>query len=226
MGDIFENIKEIRKRIEASALSSGRDPSAIKLVAVTKGVDPIRIREAISAGAKYLGENYVQEARGKISDIGHNVEWHFIGHLQTNKVKYIFDLFQMIQSVDSLHLAKEIDRRAHKAGKRMRILVQVNTSGESSKFGIEQEEAINIVEELSKFDGISLEGLMTMAPYSDDPEASRPYFRNLRMIRDQLLERGIYINELSMGMSQDFEVAIQEGATMVRIGTAIFGPRL
>jgi len=229
MGEISQNLANVRKRIEAAAISAGRDPLDVKLITVTKTVDFRRIREAKAAGATCFGENYVQEARQKIEEIGRDVEWHLIGHLQRNKVKYIFNLFDMIHSVEGIRLAEEIDRRANSIGTQIKVLIQVNISGEESKFGITEKESVDLVRAASRLEGIRIEGLMTMPPFFDDPEKSRPYFQQLRRLRDRIKEEGyenVRMEELSMGMTSDFEAAIQEGATMVRVGTAIFGPRL
>jgi pyridoxal phosphate enzyme (YggS family) len=230
MAEIAQNLKNVQGRIEEAAKSAGRDPLEVRLISVTKTVDAGRIREAIAAGASCFGENYVQEAREKIEDIGRDcAQWHFIGHLQRNKVKYIFGLFDMIHSVESIRLAEEIDRRANRVGEALKVLIEVNVSGEESKFGIDEKEAIDLIRAASKLEGIRIEGLMTMPPYFDDPEKSRPYFKQLRRLRDRISEEGfenVRMTELSMGMTADFEAAIQEGATMVRVGTAIFGPRL
>ncbi len=225
---ISENLSIVTDRISASARRAGRDPAAVRLVAVSKTVEPARVVEAIKAGIKILGENYVQEAQKKIEVLGHPVEWHFIGHLQTNKAKYAARLFDMIHSVDSAPLAEELNRRALKEGRVISILLQVSLSGEETKFGAEQEEIFRIAEKCSGLEGIAVKGLMTMPPFFDDPEEARPYFAALRKLRDRLAQEKverISMEELSMGMSNDFEAAIEEGATLVRVGTAIFGSR-
>ncbi len=214
--------------MEQAARRAGRDPGEIKLIAVSKTVEIARIREAIEAGVTILGENYVQEAREKIEEIGHGIQWHMIGHLQSNKAKYAVTLFDYIHSLDGIALAREIDRRAAQKGKRMRALVEVNLSGETSKFGVGSEAVMELIHQVSPLEHISIEGLMTMPPYFDEPEKARPYFTRLRELRDRIQEEGIEgvrMDELSMGMSGDFEAAIEEGATMVRVGTAIFGER-
>jgi pyridoxal phosphate enzyme (YggS family) len=198
------------------------------LVTVSKTVESARVREAIEAGVTILGENYVQEAREKIEEIGHGVQWHMIGHLQKNKAKHTVTLFDYIHSLDGISLAQEIDRRAAQKGIRVRALVEVNLSGEASKFGIGSEAVKELVRHVALLKHISIEGLMTMPPYFDEPEKARPYFIRLRELRDRIREEGIEgvrMDELSMGMSGDFEAAIEEGATMVRVGTAIFGER-
>jgi pyridoxal phosphate enzyme (YggS family) len=197
-------------------------------VAVSKTVLAERVCQAIEAGVKILGENYVQEAQKKIEVLGHNVAWHFIGHLQTNKAKVAVRLFDLIHSVDSLNLAQELNRQAQDQGKVLPVLLQVNLSGETQKFGAQEREIFQVAEKLSGMEGLLVKGLMTMPPYFEDPEASRPYYVELRKLSERLAQQKlarILIEELSMGMSNDFEVAVEEGATLVRVGTAIFGPR-
>ncbi len=226
--EIENNLERIRERMERAAGRAGRSPSDIKLVAVSKMVGVDAIREAIASGVTIFGESYIQEARLKVPEIAGTVRWDFIGHLQRNKVRHAVGLFEMIHSADSLALAQEMDRTAMQSGKRVRVLVEVNLSGEKAKSGIDSAGAGDLVREMASLTHLSLEGLMTMPPYSDDPENSRPYFRALRNLRDSLNEEsggGLALKELSMGMSSDFEVAIEEGATLVRIGTAIFGER-
>ncbi len=225
MAEIKENLHAVMDRIGKAALRSGRDPDEIKLVAVTKTVGVDRIREAIDAGASILGENYVQEAGDKIEEIGRPVRWHFIGHLQTNKAKYAVRLFEMIHSLESIDLAEELNSRAERVKSSIRVLIEVNLSGEESKFGIEESGVAGLAEKILRLKRLSLEGLMTMPPYFDDPEMSRPYYTALREMKERLVKGGVPLKELSMGMSNDFEIAIEEGATYVRIGTAIFGPR-
>lgn len=228
MLDIDHNLKRVREKMAKAASRVGRNPRDVELVAVSKTVDVGRIKQAIDAGATILGENYIQEARKKIEEIGQGVRWDFIGHLQSNKVKHAVDLFELIHSVDRLSLAQEIHRAAEKKRKKVRILVQVNISGEEAKSGIDPGGVISLVREIAFLPNLSLEGLMTMPPYFDDPEDARPYFLSLRELRDKILREGIegiILKELSMGMSGDFEVAIEEGSTLVRVGTAIFGER-
>jgi len=226
---IQSRLKRVKDRVTAAALACGRDPKAVNLVAVSKTVPADRVLAAINAGVTDLGENYVQEAREKIEALGREtVSWHFIGHLQSNKAKYAVKLFDLIHSVDSLKLAKELDRRARAVGKAQKVLVQVNISGEATKSGIETEQAVALVRQMARLDNLAICGLMTMPPYFNSPEKARPYFRALRDLRDLILTEAIpnvSMAELSMGMSGDFEAAIQEGATLVRIGTAIFGER-
>jgi hypothetical protein len=236
MATIKENLLKVMVRIEEAARRARRDPGAIKLVAVSKTVEPARIKEAIEAGISILGENYVQEARKKIEEIGRPVctgrfgegklaAWHFIGHLQSNKAKSALHLFDMIHSVDNLSLAKELNRRAEEDNRTVRILIEVNLSQEATKFGTDEEKLFELAQAMLQLNHLSLEGLMTMPPYFDDPERGRPYYMNLRELREKMVREGIPIKELSMGMSNDFEIAIEEGATYIRVGTAIFGPR-
>jgi len=226
--DIIVNIKIIRQRIAAAAARCNRSPDSVKLLAVTKTVAPHIVEQAIKAGIMACGENYVQEARDKIALIKEKVQWHMIGHLQTNKAKYVVNLFDYIHSIDRLDLAREIDRRAGLIGRKINILMEVNISGEQSKSGIEASEAIELIKNVSALENLNVQGLMTMAPYSDNPENSRPYFAALKDLQQKIIQEGIagiQMNELSMGMTDDFEIAIEEGATIVRIGRAIFGER-
>ncbi len=213
------------ERIDKAARRVGRDPKEIRLVAVSKTVETARIQDAIEAGVSILGENYVQEAQKKIEAIGRPVAWHFIGHLQSNKAKYAVRLFDMIHSLDSFPLAEEINRRAEKEGCSIKVMIEVNLSGEPTKFGMEEVRVLGLVKRILDLDHLSLEGLMTMPPYFDSPEMSRPYYIQLRELKEKIIKEGILMKELSMGMSNDFEIAIEEGATYVRVGTAIFGPR-
>jgi len=200
-------------------------PREINLVAVSKTVEPGRIQEAVEAGASILGENYVQEAQKKIEAMGRPAAWHFIGHLQSNKAKVAVQLFDMIHSLDSIHLAEELNRRAGQAGRHLKVLIEVNLAREASKFGTDEEKLFTLVKRAQELDHLSVEGLMTMPPYFDSPEESRPYFIELRAWKERMEREGIPMKGLSMGMSNDFEVAIEEGATYVRVGTAIFGAR-
>jgi hypothetical protein len=225
MSTIKENLLRVTERIERAARRVGRDPSEIKLVAVSKTVEASRIQEAIEAGVSILGENYVQEAQKKIEAIGHSVAWHFIGHLQTNKAKYAIRLFEMIHSLDSFPLAEELNRRAEQVGQVAKVMIEVNISGEATKFGTDEEKVFSIARGILNLRHLSLEGLMTMPPYFDSPEMSRPYYIKLRELKEKMIREGIPLKELSMGMSNDFEIAIEEGAIYVRVGTAIFGER-
>ena len=225
---IADNLKIIMDRIAVAARRAGRDPSSVKLVTVTKTVSTEQIREAIAAGAVVLGENRVQEAKEKIEALGPIASWHLIGRLQTNKAKYAVRLFSLIHSVDTMDLAREIDKQAAKSGKVQDLLIEVNIAGEASKSGVPVVEAVDLVRAAAKFKHISVKGLMAMPPYSEDPEDSRQYFKRLRELSGSIASEnipGVSMHELSMGMSGDFEVAVEEGATMGRVGTAIFGTR-
>jgi pyridoxal phosphate enzyme (YggS family) len=201
----------------------------VRLVAAAKTVEAARVRAAIAAGVRIIGENYLQEARQKIGQLGHaTVEWHFIGTLQRNKVRYVFDLFDMLHAVDRLELAEELYRRGARLGRPMPVLLEVNVGGEMSKSGFRPEVLLKEVETLAAYTHLQVRGLMTIPPPTVTPDAARPFYRTLRELRDLLVRKGIEgleFAELSMGMTADFEVAIEEGATLVRVGTAIFGPR-
>ncbi len=224
-----EKLEQVKDRIRKTALNSGRDPESIRLVVVSKTVTAARIEEAIKAGVSILGENYVQEAREKINQLSsHPVSWHFIGHLQSNKAKYAVKLFDLIHSVDSLKLARELDKQAKKIDKIQSVLIQVNVADDSTKSGVSAENAYRLIEEISALKNLAVKGLMTMPPYFYAPEKVRPYFKSLRDLRDHIKNKrlaNVALDELSMGMTGDFEVAIEEGATLIRVGTAIFGER-
>jgi hypothetical protein len=225
---VRDNIALVREEIARAAAKAGRSPAEVRLLAVTKTVDDDRIREAIAAGVDLVGENYVQEARRKIDLLGRSLPWHFIGHLQTNKAKYAVRLFDLIHSVDRVELARELDRRAAVAGVTLGILVEVNVSGEATKSGVPATQAISLVRTLAELPGLSVRGLMTMPPWFDDPEEARPYFAALRRLAEEIRRERIEevcMEELSMGMTNDYPVAVEEGATIVRIGRAIFGER-
>jgi len=222
---IRERLAAVRRRIEAAAGRSGRAAASVTLVAVSKTMPVEAIREAVAAGVTILGENRVQEARDKIEALAGAVEWHLIGHLQTNKAKLAVGLFDRIHSLDSIRLAHELERHAGEAGRRVRCLVQVNVGGEEQKNGASESEVRPLLEAASRLPHILVEGLMAIPPFLSDSEAVRPFFRRLRVLRDELARDGFPLPDLSMGMTQDFEVAIEEGATLVRVGTAIFGPR-
>ncbi len=225
---IADNFKTIMNRVTAAAKRVGRDPGAIRLIVVTKTVDLERIREAVNAGALVLGENRVQEARDKIEQLGTIARWHLIGRLQSNKAKYAVKLFDMIHSVDSIELAREIDKQAARIGKIQDVLIEVSIAGEEAKAGAAIEGVRDLVKEAATLNNISIKGLMTIPPFLDDPEETRPYFRKLRELAASIERESIpnvFMRELSMGMSGDFEVAVEEGATMVRVGSAIFGER-
>ena len=222
---IRERLGRVWDRIEAAAVRSGRPVSAVTLVAVSKTMPAEVVREAVAAGVRILGENRVQEAREKIALVPGVAEWHLIGHLQTNKAKLAVALFSRIHSLDSIRLARELERYAEEAGKDLRCLVEVNLGGEAQKSGEAEGEIRALLAEASRFSHLAIDGLMIVPPFLSDPEAVRPFFRRLRLLRDQLVREGFPLTELSMGMSQDFEAAIEEGATLVRIGTALFGSR-
>lgn len=225
---IRKNIAMVRERIEKAARLAGRDPKEITILAATKSVDTKKIQEAVKAGITTFGENYVQEAAKKIKDLQgskKDIHWHFIGHLQKNKAKDALQFFDTIESVDSIELAKELNKRAEK---KLCVLIQVNLSKEKTKGGVTEHEALGLSRELAKLENISLKGLMTIPPFFENPEMSRPYFTELRRLAEKIRREAIpnvIMKELSMGMSHDFEVAIEEGATIIRIGTAIFGER-
>lgn len=228
VSSVKENIRAVREHIRNAALRAGRNPADIKLMGVTKTVDDDRIIEAIEAGIDIIGENYVQEGKRKIEKMGKSVEWHMIGHLQTNKAKYVVRIFDMVHSVDRLKLATEINRRSAAQGVTTRILIEVNVSGEESKSGIPRDRAVDLVRDVAVLDNLSIQGLMTMPPWFDDPEDARPYFVALRELRDRIARENIpnvAMNELSMGMSGDYKVAVEEGATIIRVGRFIFGER-
>ena len=228
MAGIKENIEHIRSRIENVVEKSGRGTDEVKLVVVTKTVEPERIKEAISWGIDIIGENRVQEAEEKFCQITEKVEKHLVGHLQTNKAKKAVELFDLIQSVDSVRVAEEISKRAIEKQKIMDVLVEVNTSSEKTKFGIEPNQALWLIETISKFEGIKIKGLMTIGLFSDNPEDTRPCFKKLKTLFEEIKSANIpnvEMRYLSMGMTSDFEVAIEEGSNMVRVGTGIFGPR-
>jgi len=226
--DFRKRLENVKDRINKAALKCSRNPESIHLVAVSKTIPTNRVREAIEAGVTTLGENYVQEARNKFNVLGtYPVSWHFIGHLQSNKAKYAVRLFDLIHSVDTVKLARELNKQAKKVNKIQNVLIQINISKESSKSGSGIENAANLIKDIVLFKNLSVNGLMAMPPFFNNPEKARPYFIALRNLRDQIQKAltGVVLNELSMGMTGDFEVAIEEGATLVRIGTAIFGER-
>lgn len=225
---IAERIAHIQLRINAAAETAGRDTSSLRLVAVSKTRPATDVVEAFAAGQTVFGENYVQEFTAKSVEVKEPVEWHFIGHLQSNKVKYIAGLVTLIHSVDRLSLAQEISRQWGRLGRCCDILLQVNISGEPSKSGTTETEALQLVRAMALLPHIRVRGLMTMPPFFDDPEAARPFFAALRALSQTIAAEnipGVVMEELSMGMSGDFEAAIQEGATLVRVGTSIFGQR-
>ena len=227
---LLNNIKNVYRKIAYASLRAERDPYDVKLVAVTKTVGFEKIKEAIDLGLRAFGENRVQEAQEKISactlEVKDSViEWHMVGHLQKNKAKTAIQLFDLIHSVDSIELARALDKHAEKFDKIQNVLIQVKLSEEETKHGVSKENLMELIETVTNLKHVSLKGLMTMPPFFDKAELSRPFFRQLRDLRDQVQGKGYRLPELSMGMTNDFEVAVEEGATIVRVGTAIFGER-
>ena len=220
MSEVADNINFVRERIRVAAERAGRNPEEVTLIAVSKTVEPDRIEMALAAGQTLFGESKVQEARAKSPLVSGRACWHMIGHLQTNKAREAVALFEVIHSVDSVKLAVEIDKCAERAGKTQTILLEVNVSGEASKFGLKPEDLKSTIAEINLLSRLEVRGLMTIAPFTEEMQKVRPWFRRLRELRDAL-----GLRELSMGMTHDFEAAIEEGATMVRIGAAIFGER-
>ena len=228
MSDIRSNLESITQRISAAAARAGRDRAEVLLLAISKTKPAQAVALAAEAGQVHFGENRVQESREKIPQLPEHLVWHLVGHLQSNKAKYCPDLFSWIHSIDSISLGREVGRKYREKGKVCKALVQVSVSGEEAKSGCDPEETIRILSALMEEEGIVPAGLMTMPPFDLDPETARPYFRALRQLRDKLIEEGFpkeNVKELSMGMTGDFEVAVEEGATIVRVGTAIFGAR-
>ena len=229
MPTIKDNFDRVNKQIVDAVMSCGRKPDTIQLIAVSKRKSVKMIMEGIQAGAKHFGENYIQEAIEKIDVIGKNkICWHFIGHLQSNKAKFAVKYFEYIHTVDTLKLAKSIDKQAKKIDKIQKILVQVNIGKEETKSGTRIEETIELIKQISTFENLSLQGLMCMPPYFSDPEKARIYFKQLGLLKEKIMARklgNVTMEHLSMGMSNDFKVAIEEGSTMVRVGTSIFGRR-
>ena len=226
-GYIHQNIDDIKQKIKAAALKADRNPDDILLLAVSKTVDVPKIQTAVDYGLCELGENRVQEIMDKYDKIN-NVKWHLIGHLQTNKVKYIIDKVDMIHSVESIKLAEEINKQAAKHNVVVDVLVEVNVAKEESKFGIDINDVESFIEELANYDNIRARGLMTVAPFVENPEENRFYFKNMKQLLVDINEKNINngtMDVLSMGMTGDYEVAIEEGATIIRVGTGIFGKR-
>lgn len=228
--ELRERLAQVRLRIEASARRAGRRPEDVTLIAVSKTHPAQTLRRAIEAGVTDLGENRVQEAEGKIKEIGRErVRWHLIGHLQSNKARRAVSLFDLIHSVDSVELAQRLNRLCAEEGRKLLpIMIQVDLAGEETKTGARESELPELVERVAACEHLDLRGFMTLPPFFDEAERTRPFFRRLRELRDEYAERGAFVNaraELSMGMSNDFEVAIEEGASLVRVGTAIFGER-
>ena len=221
-----DNLAAIQQRIQAACARAGRDPQSVQLLAVSKTCPAEVIAEAVNCGQVLFGENKIQEAKAKIPSCPGKARWHFIGHLQSNKARDAVELFEMIQGVDSLSLAQEISKRCEQASKQMPILLEANMAGESSKFGYKPEQLLADLEALNRLPRMTVQGLMTIPPFAVDAEKSRPHFQQLRELKSRCEEiLGAPLPHLSMGMSGDFEIAIEEGATIVRIGTALFGPR-
>jgi len=224
--DLTANLESIRQRIVTACARARRDPTAVTLLAVTKGHAPETVLAAVKLGLTLFGENRLQEARSKIPLCPAHLRWHMIGHLQSNKCRDAVQLFEMVQSVDSLSLAQEISKWAGKSARSMPILLEVNAAGESTKFGFKPDQLLSDLPAINTLPRIEIHGLMTMAPWTPDPEKVRPVFRALRDLKGRCEEKlGAPLPHLSMGMSGDFEVAIEEGATILRLGTALFGPR-
>ena len=228
MVDVAGNYRKILDRISETAGKCGRHPREVKVLGAAKSQSVESIRAAIAAGISLIGENYVQEAQEKKAQIAGAVEWHMIGHLQRNKAKAAVEIFDLIESLDSVALARELEKQGKRIGKKIRALVEVNLAGEESKSGIAKAGLASLLEAIATLDHVAVEGLMTVPPFREDPEESRPYFRELRELKDNFNAQRILhvdLQELSMGMTHDYPVAIEEGATIVRIGTALFGPR-
>ncbi len=228
MSSIKENIENINAKIEAACQRSGRKREEVLFLVVSKTIDVPRIKEAVACGMTSLGENKVQEIMDKYEPMGEGIKWHLIGHLQTNKVKYIIDKVELIHSVESIKLAEEISKRAVAKGVTANILLEVNVAGEESKFGIKPEECEQMVREISAMPNIVIKGLMTVAPAVENEEENRKYFRQMKQLLVDINSKkidNVNMTELSMGMTGDYEVAIEEGATIVRIGTGVFGAR-
>lgn len=226
---IAENLQEVIDNIKTTASACGRSPEEIQLVAVSKRFPTSAIQEAIAAGHTVFGENYIQEAESKAIELGDTWHVHFIGHLQSNKAKIAARIFDLIETVDSLKLAKKLNNELVKLDKTLKILLQVNIGADEHKSGVTPETAAELLRQVNELSNIQTVGLMTMPPFTDDPEDARPHFRKLRQLAEELDQQGLFLHnspiQLSMGMSHDYHVAIQEGATIIRIGTAIFGQR-
>ena len=228
MASIHENLLQVQDRVAAAAERAGRDPGTVRIVAVSKTKRPSLILEAIDAGVTEIGENQFQEARAKYDQVNRPVKWHFVGHLQTNKAKGALKIFDLIHSVDSLRLLKEINRRSGQMNFQTDVLIQVNTSGESSKYGVQPEQALSFIESALDYSHVRIKGLMTIGPFTPNVDAVRPSFALLSRLQDKIKAQqfaGVEMEYLSMGMTHDFEVAVEEGANIIRIGTAIFGKR-
>lgn len=227
---LISNLKKVQKNIKAAAAKANRDYKEIKLLAVSKKHSIDEIKTLKQAGLNFFGENRVQELEEKNEKLlseGIELDWHFIGHLQRNKVKYLMRMenCRMIESIDSFRLAKEVNKRAKKNGRKIPVLIEINIAGDENKFGITPDKAKEFLQEINNFDYLKVEGLMTVLPYLDDSEELRSYFKGMKKLFDQLSKEVIPLSELSMGMTNDYQIAVEEGATIVRVGTAIFGER-
>jgi hypothetical protein len=229
VNNIADNLARVRSQIRAAAHRAGRDPADIKLLAISKSHPAEAVEQAYEAGIASFGESRAQEGREKVAELRHlSISWHFVGHVQTNKVKYLLGAYELIHSLDRWKLAVEIDKRAQREGTKQPCLVQVNISGEDSKYGLPPTAVSGFLDRVAPLEGIQVKGLMTIAPLVEDPEETRPCFRRLRELAEELrpgLPSGVRLSELSMGMTNDFEVAVEEGATILRVGRAIFGER-
>ena len=225
---VAENLEQVRKNIELACRKAGRDPKEVTLISVSKTKPVSMLQEAYDAGSRDFGENKVQEIMDKVPQLPSDIRWHMIGHLQRNKVKYIVDKVALIHSVDSVRLAEEIHKEAMKIGRRVPVLIEVNVAGEETKFGVAPEEVEELIRKIAPFEGIEVQGLMTIAPFVTNPEENRQYFNRLKQLSVDISHKNIdniNMNVLSMGMTGDYEVAIEEGASFVRVGTGIFGER-
>jgi PLP dependent protein len=228
MPDVAANYRAITERIRGAAVLAGRDPRQVKILAAAKTQDIELVEAAIACGVSLIGENYVQEVKSKRKGLVQKVEWHMIGHLQRNKAKAAVELFDVIESLDNTELAHELDKEGQKRNVRVRALIELNLGGEETKSGVAKDKVMELLENIGELSNLSIEGLMTVPPYRANCEDVRPYFRELRELRDQLDRLklpNVELRELSMGMTHDYPVAVEEGATIVRIGTALFGPR-
>lgn len=225
---IAEQLQAVQEEIRKACIRSGRNPEEVTLIAVSKTKPVSMIQEAIQEGQLVFGENKVQELCSKYEELPKNLQWHMIGHLQRNKVKYIADKVSLIHSVDSLRLAKTIHQEGEKIGRVIPLLIEVNVAQEETKFGVSVEDALPLIREISRFPYVEIRGLMTIAPYVEDPEENRPVFRKLKQLSVDIKDKNmnnVYMDILSMGMTNDYQVAVEEGATLVRVGTGIFGER-
>ena len=228
MADVAANYRAILERIRQAAKVAQRDPREVRILAAAKAQDLDSIEAAIDCGVSLIGENYVQEAKSKRKGVAGDAEWHLIGHLQRNKAKAAVELFQVIQTLDSVELAHELDKEGRKRNITVRSLIEVNLGGEQTKSGVAKDKVLNLLESIAELAHLRIDGLMTVPPFRESCEEVRPYFRELRQLRDQLNRLklpNVDLRELSMGMTHDYPIAVEEGATIVRIGTALFGPR-